>query len=76
MQLYLKILSGMANSVDLDQTAPLIWVCTVCICHFVNNFGVQNFRIIVAANFKGSDKPIYTSYNNSFHTAYLIIVQD
>ena len=21
---------GMANSVDPDQTAPLIWVCTVC----------------------------------------------
>ena len=22
----------------------LIWVCTVCICHFVRNFGVQTFR--------------------------------
>ena len=21
---------GLANSVDPDQTAPLIWVCTVC----------------------------------------------
>ena len=34
MQLFLKILSGMANSVDPDQTAPLgglIWVSTVCV---------------------------------------------
>ena len=30
---FLKILSGMANNVDPDQTAP-IQVCTVCICHF------------------------------------------
>ena len=47
MQLFLKILTGMANSVDPDQTAPrssLIWVCTVCISHFVRNFGVQIFR--------------------------------
>ena len=22
----------------------LIWVCSVCICHFVRNFGVQNLR--------------------------------
>ena len=21
-----------------------IWVCTVCICHFVSHFGVRNFR--------------------------------
>ena len=32
--LFLKILSGMAS---------LIWVCSVCTCHFVGNFGVQNF---------------------------------
>ena len=47
MQLFLKILSGMANSVDPHQTAPrssLIWVCTVCMCHFVRNFGVRIFR--------------------------------
>ena len=31
---------GMANSEDPDQ----IWVCTICIWHFVRNFGVQNFR--------------------------------
>ena len=23
----------------------LIWVCTVCICHFVRPFGVRNFRM-------------------------------
>ena len=33
-----QILSGVANSVDPDQTAP--WVYTVCICHFVRKFGV------------------------------------
>ena len=38
MQLFLKVLSGMANIVDPYQTAP------VCICHFVSNFGVGNFR--------------------------------
>ena len=38
-----KILSGMANSVDPNWSS-LIWVCTVCICHFVGNFGVQKFR--------------------------------
>ena len=37
MQLFLKILNAMANSVDPDQTASS--------CHFVRNFGVQNFRI-------------------------------
>ena len=35
MQLFCKTLRGMANSVD-----PLICVYTVCICHFVRNFGV------------------------------------
>ena len=46
MQIFLKILDGMANNVDLDQTAPrrsLIWVYTVCICHFFRIFGVRNF---------------------------------
>ena len=41
MQLLLKQLTSMANSVDPDQTAPegagLIWVYTVCICNFVRN---------------------------------------
>ena len=41
---FLKILSGMANSVDPDQTAP-IWVYTVCKFHYVRHFGVQNFKI-------------------------------
>ena len=47
---FLKILSGMANSVDPDQTAPsgLIRVITVCMCHFVRQFGVQNFRTFTA----------------------------
>ena len=47
MQLFLKMFSGMVNSVDPNQTAPwssLIWICTVGICHFVRNFDVQNFR--------------------------------
>ena len=47
MQLFLKILSGMVNSVDPDQTAPrssLIRVYTVFIYNFVRNFGVRNFR--------------------------------
>ena len=38
MHLFLKIPSGMVNSADPDQT--LIRVCIVCICHFVNHFGV------------------------------------
>ena len=49
MQLFLEIISAMANSVDPDQTAPrssLIWVCTVCTCHFVRTFGVQIFRTL------------------------------
>ena len=37
MPLFLKILSGMANSVSPR-------VCTICLCHFVRNFGVWNFR--------------------------------
>ena len=32
---------GMANSVDPDQTAPLIWVCTVC-----SDLSVRKLRII------------------------------
>ena len=44
MHLLLKIPSGMANSVDPDQTVPSGAVCTVCICHFVSHFGVRIFR--------------------------------
>ena len=29
---------------DCSIRSSLIWVCTVCICHFVRNFSVQNFR--------------------------------
>ena len=46
MQLILKIPGGMTNRTDTDQTA-LIWICTVCICHFVRNKMyefVQSFR--------------------------------
>ena len=48
VQLYIKIISGMANSIGPDQTAPfrssLIRVYTVCICSFVRHFSVPNFR--------------------------------
>ena len=43
VQLFHKILSGKANSVDLDQTAheSLIWIALfACICHFIGNFGI------------------------------------
>ena len=66
LQLFLKILSGisgMANSVDLDQTAPiirssLIWVHTVCICHFVRHFGVRNFRAFTIMYMSGFDTEV------------------
>ena len=29
---------------DCSFRSSLIWVCTVCICHFVRKVGVQNFR--------------------------------
>ena len=32
----------MSNSVDPDQTAPLILVCTICIRHFIKYFGARN----------------------------------
>ena len=46
MWLYHRVMSpndadGMANSVDPDQTAPLIWVCTVC-----SGISVRKLRII------------------------------
>ena len=46
IQLLRKILSVMANHVNSARplTNILIWVCTVCICHLVENFGVLNFR--------------------------------
>ena len=39
MQSFLKILSGMTNSVDLKKQSDLF-----AKCHFVLNFGVRNFR--------------------------------
>ena len=38
---------GMANSVDPDQTAPLIWVCTVC-----PGISVRKLRIITVSTVK------------------------
>ena len=29
---------------DCSFRSSLIWVCTFCMCHFVRNFGVQNFK--------------------------------
>ena len=48
MQLFLKIHSGIANSVDPDQTVhpcSLIRINTACLCHFVRHFCVKNFRL-------------------------------
>ena len=48
MRMFLNVLSGMANSVDPDQTRLLLHeqsdLGLHCICHFVRNFGVRNFR--------------------------------
>ena len=45
-----KNAEGVANSVDSDQAAPLIWVCTVC-----PDVSVRKLRIItVITNFKGT----------------------
>ena len=56
MELFLKLSSEIANTADLDWTAPergsAIWVCIVCIFHFVRNFGVQNFRTSIVAVYK------------------------
>ena len=71
IQLFLKIHGGMANSVDPDQTAPfrgsLIWVCTVCTCHFVRNFDVRNFRtfIVPSSNFYLFRNFIQLNFNGS-----------
>ena len=42
MKLLLKVLSGMENSVDPDQTAPS---GSADLCHFVRHFGARKFRI-------------------------------
>ena len=48
MQLFLKMLSGMANNVDPDQTASSGAVCSMytlfTYAKFVRHFNVQNFR--------------------------------
>ena len=43
MQWLLKVLSGMANSVDPDQSS-LIWVYTVCICHLSDHLVFEILR--------------------------------
>ena len=51
MQFVLKILSGMANSVDPDRLLlqeQSIRLCIVCICHYVIHFDVQKFRTFTA----------------------------
>ena len=41
-----KILNGMANSVDPDQTAPALFLFAI-----LSNFGVQNFWTFTINNF-------------------------
>ena len=67
MQWFLKILKGMANSVNSDQIAPLgaVWSGTAfCICYFVRNFGVQNFRTFT----------VLLKWNSDLHTMLVIIL--
>ena len=52
MDLFHKILAGMANSVDPDQTAlsrDLIWDFAVCIRHFARKVVIQNFRTVTVS---------------------------
>ena len=58
----------MANSVDPDQTAPLRsnLVCTICICHFIRHFGVQNFKTFTVTAFYLHIKFYYISYHFFF----------
>ena len=56
MWLYHRVMSpndadGMANSVDPDQTAPLIWVCTVC-----PGLSVRKLRIITAVDIPATQR--------------------
>ena len=49
MQLFLKILSGMVNSVDPDHRSSLIRVYTVCKCHLSETLFEIFRRFIVYA---------------------------
>ena len=62
MLLFLKILSGMANSVDPDQTAleQSYLVCIVCICRFVRNFDLRNVRTFTVSSPEVNSKGIDT----------------
>ena len=38
---------------DCSFRSNLIWVCTVCICHFVWHFDIRNFRTFIVLIFTG-----------------------
>ena len=42
-----KILLGMANRVEPEQQEQSDLGLTFCICHFIVNFGVQNYRTFI-----------------------------
>ena len=56
-----KDAEGIANSVDPDQTAPLIWVCTVC-----PDLSVRKLRIITVLIYV--PVPVNFYYNNNLQT--------
>ena len=60
----LKILRGIENNIDHDQRSSLIWVCTVCLCHFVRYFGIQILgNLPKSKKFKGTvDFPSFLLY--------------
>ena len=43
---------GMANTVDPDQTAPLIWVCTVCPGLSVQQLRIITVKVYLSINFQ------------------------
>ena len=62
MWLYHRVTSpndadGMANSVDPDQTATLIWVCTVC-----PDLSVRKLRNITVIRFSNWTRTHYMSF--------------
>ena len=70
MQLFLKILSGVANTADPDHTAP-IWVYTVCICHFVRNL---EKHIGLTKTGLNSGEPLISSGCNCTVTAMSLVL--
>ena len=57
-----KDAEGIANSVDPDQTALLIWVCTVC-----PDLSVRKLRIITVIGFYKSSHLVIASKYESVH---------